>query len=79
MKLWFALLVCAAPVAAQSVRGSVVNSLTGTPINDVEVTLRFSGGPSYQIATDTQGGARTVSAAPTQPYQVATEDRKSVV
>ena len=73
MKLWFALLVCAAPVAAQSVRGSVVNSLTGTPINDVEVTLRFSGGPSYQIATDAQGGARTVSAAPTQPYQVATD------
>ena len=73
MKLSLALAMCAAPLAAQSVHGTVVDRVTGAPLNDVEVTLRFSGGPSYQIATDAQGGARTLQSAPAQPYRAATD------
>jgi hypothetical protein len=58
MRVLLALLAATAALSAQSVEGSVVNRLTGTPMDGVEVTLSQAGSPAYKTTTDAQGAFR---------------------
>jgi hypothetical protein len=53
-RLWLAIL-CTACAAAQTVRGTVVNAVTGSGIAGVKVDLIWSGEPAYNTTADAQG------------------------
>jgi hypothetical protein len=64
MRVFFAMLATAAALMAQSVEGTVVNRLTGAPIDGVEVTLSQGGSALYKTSTDAQGVFRLDSVKP---------------
>jgi carboxypeptidase family protein len=63
MKLLVLLSACA-PLLAQSVQGTVVNRMTGTPLAGVAVTLEEAGKSPYKATTDPQGAYRIDGVAP---------------
>jgi protocatechuate 3,4-dioxygenase beta subunit len=58
MKFFLALLCTATALTAQSVEGTVVNRVTGAPVDGVSITLNAGNSPAYKATTDAQGAFR---------------------